>query len=264
MICTRLKNAVHSLPLKVLRNDIYPVGNIRFSYYRYVFSQSNISKNKERTGPFTWKAGALFIITGAGLIWYFENEKKKMQQRRHASKNMSIGEVKIGGPFELIDHDGRNITNKDFLGKFMLIYFGFTRCPDICPEELSKMATIIDHVNNQKNVLTPIFITCDPNRDTPSQIKEYLQEFHPQIIGLTGTYESIKALCKSYRVYFSTPPNIKPGDDYLVDHSIFFYLMKPDGRFQDVFGRQYTSEQISTRILQYVHDWEASHGHITS
>ncbi|KAG5520207.1 hypothetical protein PMAC_001284 [Pneumocystis sp. 'macacae'] len=188
---------------------------INFLYSRYVFSGPSTLRNKERIGPFTWKAGVLFVITGAGLVWYFKNEKEKMLQRRYLNQNKSIGKAKIGGPFELIDHEGKNVTDKDFLGKYILIYFGFTRCPDICPEELDKMADIINRVNNKKNVLTPIFITCDPNRDTPSQIKEYLREFHPKIIGLTGTYESIKAVCKAYRVYFSTPPNIKPGDDYL-------------------------------------------------
>ncbi|KAG4304114.1 hypothetical protein PORY_002478 [Pneumocystis oryctolagi] len=228
----------------------------------YVFSESSALRNKEKIGPFTWKSGALFLLTGAGLTWYFKNEKEKMQQRRKENQNRSIGNAKIGGPFELTDHNGKNVTNKDFLGKYMLIYFGFTRCPDICPEELDKMASIINcllYVNNKKNAITPIFITCDPNRDTPSLIKEYLQEFHPQIIGLTGTYESIKAVCKAYRVYFSTPPDIKPGDDYLVDHSIFFYLMNPDGQFQEVFGRHYTAEQIGEKILQHVYNWEKLH-----
>jgi protein SCO1 len=88
------------------------------------------------------------------------------------------------------------------------------------------MAVMIDLVKQQSgNVIRPIFITCDPARDTPAVIKTYLKEFHPDIIGLTGTWENIKAVCKAYRVYFSTPPHVKPGQDYLVDHSIYFYLM---------------------------------------
>jgi len=108
------------------------------------------------------------------------------------------------------------------------IYFGFTHCPDICPDELDKMAAIIDKVREASrgaDVLRPIFITCDPARDTPEVLRKYLREFHPDIIGLTGTYEQIKHVCKQYRVYFSTPENVKPGEDYLVDHSIYFYLM---------------------------------------
>lgn len=88
------------------------------------------------------------------------------------------------------------------------------------------MAVMIDLVKERSgNVIRPIFITCDPARDTPAVVKTYLKEFHPDIIGLTGKWENIKEVCKAYRVYFSTPPNVKPGQDYLVDHSIYFYLM---------------------------------------
>src|SRR6266516_2830175 len=88
------------------------------------------------------------------------------------------------------------------------------------------MARMIDLVKaSSGNLMRPVFITCDPARDTPAVVKEYLKEFHPDLIGLTGTWEQVKAVCKAYRVYFSTPPNVKPGQDYLVDHSIYFYLM---------------------------------------
>jgi hypothetical protein len=106
------------------------------------------------------------------------------------------------------------------------VYFGFTHCPDICPDELDKMALMYDKVVEQcGKVLLPLMITCDPARDTPKVLKEYLQEFHPEFIGLTGDYDQIKNTCKAYRVYFSTPSSVKPGEDYLVDHSIYFYLM---------------------------------------
>lgn len=106
------------------------------------------------------------------------------------------------------------------------MYFGFTHCPDICPDELDKMAEIIDKVKEKAgHVMRPVFITCDPVRDTPAVLKDYLQEFHTDLIGLTGTYQQIKDVCKKYRVYFSTPENVKPDEDYLVDHSIYFYLM---------------------------------------
>lgn len=106
------------------------------------------------------------------------------------------------------------------------MYFGFTHCPDICPDELDKMARMIDTIKAKRgDVVRPLFITCDPNRDSPAVIKSYLAEFHPDIVGLTGTWDEVKAMCKAYRVYFSTPPHVKPGQDYLVDHSIYFYLM---------------------------------------
>jgi protein SCO1/2 len=114
-------------------------------------------------------------------------------------------------------------TDREFLQQ---VYFGFSHCPDICPDELDKMALMYDKVVEKCGpVLLPIMITCDPARDTPAVLKEYLKEFHPDIIGLTGDYDAIKDTCKAYRVYFSTPPSVKPGQDYLVDHSIYFYLM---------------------------------------
>lgn len=117
----------------------------------------------------------------------------------------------------------------------MQIYFGFTHCPDICPDELDKMSDMIDRIKAAcGDVLMPIMISCDPARDTPTVLKQYLKEFHPDIIGLTGEYEEVKQTCKVYRVYFSTPPHVKPGQDYLVDHSIYFYLM---GKYFSYVGR---------------------------
>jgi protein SCO1/2 len=113
------------------------------------------------------------------------------------------------------------------------IYFGFTHCPDICPDELDKMALMYEKVLAQcGDTIVPIMITCDPARDNPKVLKDYLIEFHPKIIGLTGTFEAIRDTCKAYRVYFSTPPHVQPGQDYLVDHSIYFYLMGTSARLQ--------------------------------
>lgn len=171
------------------------------------------------------------------------------------------------------------------------MYFGFTHCPDICPEELDKMARIIDLVNtatqpsssalsqslqpnpslppsvepstslldisskNNLPPLLPLFITCDPSRDTPSVLGTYLSEFHPSIIGLTGTWAQIKDVCKKYRVYFSTPEGVKPGQDYLVDHSIYFYLMDPEGDFVEAIGRQHSPEEAARLVLGHWGDW---------
>jgi protein SCO1/2 len=139
------------------------------------------------------------------------------------------------------------------------------------------MAEMIDRVKAEcGEVLTPIMITCDPARDTPPVLKPYIKEFHPDLVGLTGDWESIKQTCKEYRVYFSTPPNIKPGQDYLVDHSIYFYLMggsfillllidkqsaniifllDPEGDFVEAIGRNFTAEQAAKVIRDHVNDW---------
>lgn len=176
-----------------------------------------------------------------------------MQQAVEASK--PAGKPRVGGPFSLTDHNGRAVTEADFKGKYLLVYFGFTRCPDICPEELDKMALILKEVNKSGQVVQPVFITCDPARDGPKELKEYLAEFDESILGLTGSYDDVKQVCKAYRVYFSTPKEVKPGEDYLVDHSIFFYLMDPQGQFVDAFGRNFTAEQVVLRMREYIGNW---------
>ncbi|KAG5794405.1 hypothetical protein H9Q69_006560 [Fusarium xylarioides] len=194
------------------------------------------AKSRYSNGPFSWKAGILFVGT-CGLL--------------------GVGRPKVGGTFELIDQDGKPFTSEMMKGKHSLVYFGFTRCPDICPEELDKMATMLDIVEEKApGALLPIFITCDPARDTPKALKDYVGEFHEKFIGLTGTYDQIKALCKKYRVYFSTPQNVKPGQDYLVDHSIYFYLMDPDGDFVEALGRQHSPQQAAALILDHMKDWD--------
>ena len=109
-------------------------------------------------------------------------------------------------------------------------------------------------------IVQPIFISVDPARDTVSQVARYVSEFHPRLIGLTGDYATLKATCKAYRVYFSTPPNAKPTDDYLVDHSIFFYFMDPNGQFVDAFGKVSTVSDVVERVKKEVTRWEGETG----
>jgi cytochrome oxidase Cu insertion factor (SCO1/SenC/PrrC family) len=158
-----------------------------------------------------------------------------MARARIAEANKGIGKPLVGGAFHLTDHNGKEFTDADLKGKYSLVYFGFTHCPDICPEELDKMAGMIDAVKEKhgEGVLRNVFISCDPARDTPEVMKRYLAEFHGDILGMTGTWQEVKDVCKAYRVYFSTPADVKPGQDYLVDHSIYFYLM---GEFAECFA----------------------------
>lgn len=120
------------------------------------------------------------------------------------------------------------------------------------------MSAAIDIIQARApNTLRSIFVTCDPARDTPAVLRTYLSEFHPSLIGLTGSWEQIKHVCKQYRVYFSTPPNLTPGEeDYLVDHSIYFYVMDPEGDFVECIGRQDTPESAAGIVLEHVRDWE--------
>ncbi|KAI1809894.1 SCO1/SenC-domain-containing protein [Poronia punctata] len=230
----------------------------QYQQRRYKAKTVEEARSRYRTGPFSWKAGVLFVLTGAGLVWYFEAEKKRMQRKRIADATKGVGKPKVGGDFNLVDQEGRPFSSADLKGRHSLVYFGFTHCPDICPEELDKMARMFDIVEAEKpGAVTPIFITCDPGRDDPKVLKSYLAEFHPKFIGLTGTYDDIKEVCKAYRVYFSTPKDVKPGQDYLVDHSIYFYLMDPEGDFVEALGRQHSPEQAAKVILDHLKDWKS-------
>ncbi|KAK3392973.1 SCO1/SenC-domain-containing protein [Podospora didyma] len=223
---------------------------------RFKYKTVEEAKSRYRSGPFSWKAGLLFVGTGGGLLYYFEREKERMQRKRIADSTKGVGRPKVGGPFELIDQNGNTVTDNDLKGRYSLVYFGFSHCPDICPEELDKMARMFDLVEAERpGQLAPVFVTCDPARDDPKTLKEYLSEFHPKFIGLTGTYDQIKAMCKTYRVYFSTPSQVAPGQDYLVDHSIYFYLMDPEGDFVEALGREHSPDQAAKAILGHMKDW---------
>lgn len=221
-------------------------------------TETDYSKMTIKKSPIeylTWKSIVLFVAVGAGLTWLFNNQKEKIKLRNEAAANRGAGKPLIGGPFDLVDMNGKKYTDEDLKGHFSLIYFGFTHCPHICPDELDDMGEIIDGLKEKyKLEFQPLFITCDPVRDSPEMMKEYLGDFHPKILGLTGTYDDVKKCCKAYRVYFSTPRNVKPGQDYLVDHSIFYYLMDPEGKFIDVLGRNY---DVKTAIEKIKDDMKA-------
>ena len=141
------------------------------------------------------------------------------------------GKPAVGGAFALTDHTGKRVTDKDFLGKYMLVFFGFTNCPDICPSGLQVMTAALDKIGSKADDIVPIFITLDAKRDTPEKLGEYLKSFHPRLVGLTGTEEEIAAAIKVYRVYAEKITDEKTPDSYSYDHSAIFYLMGKDGVF---------------------------------
>ncbi len=137
----------------------------------------------------------------------------------------------VGGPFTLVDGSGRQVTDRDFRGKYMLVYFGYTFCPDACPTTLNEVADALDHLGAKADRLQPIFVTVDPSRDTPSVMRRYVAAFTPRLIGLTGSDEQIAKVAREYRVYYAKHPTGPGPNDYAMDHSSVLYLMGPDGRF---------------------------------
>lgn len=147
----------------------------------------------------------------------------------HGEKGTGI--ALVGGPFSLTDQTGRRVTDKDFLGKYMLVIFGYTYCPDVCPTELQVMSAALDQLGTKADSIQPLFITIDPQRDTPEVLKQYVSNFHPRLVGLTGTADEIASVAKAYRVYYSKVENNAGPDNYLMDHSTIIYLMDRQGRF---------------------------------
>ncbi len=137
----------------------------------------------------------------------------------------------IGGPFQLTSGDGKTVTHQSFRGKYMLVYFGYTFCPDVCPTTLGDVADALDKLGPKADRLQPLFITVDPARDTPAVVQQYAAAFTPRLEGLTGTQQQIEAVARKYKVYYARH-NTGPGpNDYAMDHSSILYLMGPDGRF---------------------------------
>ncbi len=139
------------------------------------------------------------------------------------------GKALIGGPFSLSNTDGKQVTDRDFRGKLMLVFFGYTHCPDVCPTEMQNMADVMDKLGPDAKQVAPIFISVDPVRDTPQALSDYVKNFSPLITGLTGTQDEVASAGKAYRVYFRKADG--GSENYTVDHSVFVYLMDKDGNY---------------------------------
>jgi cytochrome oxidase Cu insertion factor (SCO1/SenC/PrrC family) len=153
----------------------------------------------------------------------------------------------IGGPFALTDQNGTRRTDADFRGKLMLVYFGFTYCPDVCPTDLLQMALAVDQLGEAGELVQPVFITVDPERDTPEHLKQYMALFHPRFVGLSGEAPAIAAAARAYRVFYK---KVEWSDrsGYTVDHSAFIYLMGRDGEYLGFFPPGASAERLVETI----------------
>lgn len=162
----------------------------------------------------------------------------------------STGKALVGGPFTLVDHTGKQVTDKDFRGRFMLVYFGFTYCPDVCPSGLQVMSAALDKVGAKADQITPIFITVDAERDTPAQLAQYVSSFHPRLVGLTGSQEQVTAATKAYRVVAKKVEDPKSTAGYTFDHTSLIYLMDRDGGYIAHFTHATPVDRIAERLAR--------------
>jgi len=160
--------------------------------------------------------------------------------------------VTTGGRFILKSHTGKIVTDQDFAGKFMLVYFGYTYCPDICPTSLQTMTMALESIGDKAKHFQPLFISVDPERDTPKVLAEYVSSFYPGMIGLTGSKVTIDSVTKKYRVRFSkVAEKNTPDEDYTVDHTSAVFLMGFDGRYLSRFGYNTTAQQMADKLKKF-------------
>ena len=160
---------------------------------------------------------ALLVIGGGALLWLASAPVEEA--------------ASIGGPFQLAASDGRNVTDRDFRGKYLLIYFGYTICPDVCPTTLQSVVQALDTLGGKADRLRPVLVTVDPARDTPAVLAQYVAAFSPRLLGLSGTPQQIAQIEQEYHIYAAIRRTGAKPDDYTVDHSSVLYLMGPDGNF---------------------------------
>lgn len=161
----------------------------------------------------------------------------------------------IGGPFAMVDHDGKAVTQADYAGRYMIVYFGYTFCPDVCPLGLQLIGEALDiFAENGGDVskVAPLFVTVDPERDTPEILKEYLSNFHPAFRGLSGSLAQLTEMGKAYRVYFAKVKDETSSADYLMDHTSITYLMGPDGGYVGHFSHNTTPQAMAERLLNTI------------
>lgn len=221
-------------------------------------------RNRAPNFEFTLAQAGLVIASGMAILGMVKMGDIAMERRKRASQSALvseevIGRPKLGGPWTLYDaKTARPITSEDLKGKFQMIYFGFTYCPDICPEELEKQRAVIEGVDKeltasgQQGLVQPVFITVDPRRDTLAQTRMYVKEFHPKLLGLTGAPDQVKKVTKLFRVYYNEgirTTNDSGEEDYLVDHSIIHYFMGPNNEFIDFYGKNMATDEIVKKIV---------------
>ncbi|KAI4345232.1 hypothetical protein L6164_012374 [Bauhinia variegata] len=194
--------------------------------------------------------GAILGFAGIAAFFHYNDERRAVPkgQGNDRGRNVADGPI-IGGPFTLIDTEKQTVTERHFRGNWVLLYFGYTSSPDLGPKQVHIMAKAIEILESKQNLnILPVFVTFDPQRDSPAQIRAYLKEFDSRIIGLTGPVAAIRQMAQEYRVYFKKVE--EEGGDYLVDSSHNMYLLNPNMEVVRCLGVEYNAEELSEAILK--------------
>lgn len=200
--------------------------------------------------PFLGRRSGLLIgiVVLGTLLFAIQQVYQKPGVQPEEPKTAAVSKPDIGGPFSLVDHEGRPVTQDFFKGRFMLVYFGYTFCPDVCPTALTEMGSALDILGEDGAPVTPVFITVDAERDRPEPLKEYLAFFHPRLVGLTGTPEQVAAAAKAYKVFFAKSAE----DEYLMEHTSKIYLMGPDGAYRAHFSHDDDAGAMAAKIREFL------------
>ena len=195
-------------------------------------------RNKQALLPYLLLVAAL----AGGLIWHESENVPGL------GRSIVTGQADVGGPFKLIDQTGKTVTDADYRGRYMLIYFGYSFCPDVCPTTLAVMAQALEKLGDKRVV--PLFITIDPERDTPKVLADYMKAFGPNFVGLTGSMAQVQDAEKKYRVYAvkkAIDPN-NPRRGYGMDHSSVLYLMGPDGKMISFYDEAIAPDALAKEL----------------
>jgi protein SCO1/2 len=189
-------------------------------------------------GRFIGMASSLVGAAACALLLALGGTAPAQTSKRSATELMDAvmwNREPIGGPFQLTDQTGKLRSERDFRGQLMLVYFGFTTCPDICPTDLQAIGLAMEQLGTEAGEVQPLFITLDPERDTREHLADYVAMFHPRLLGLTGSAEAVESAADAYRVYYKRVDFDHSDGYYTVDHSAFIYLMDRDGKYLGFF-----------------------------
>lgn len=217
-----------------------------------------IQKKLSEARFFTWRTSIIsLLIMFVVVLYYQQYGLRKQYSQKKGVEQSSYGQTNIGqGTWDMVNHHGEPVNQDTFRGKYQLVYFGFTFCPDVCPRELTKMAHALNILEKRGfvNDIVPIFVSVDPKRDSPQLVSRFIRQFHPNIVGLTGTSEQVSHFARAYKAYFSTPGLNESQDDYIVDHVTMMYLMGRQGEYLGHISTLDNSQEMADKIANLMRD----------